>query len=72
MSGSFNVTLTDGVDKKTFHMNRSFYRLYVPPLIWREIDNFCYGSVCTILASGYYDPSEYYRDYHEFLKVVVA
>lgn len=68
MSGSFDVVLDDGVEKKRFHLNRSYYGLYVCPMIWREIDNFSSGSVCMVLASNLYDESDYYRDYSEFLR----
>lgn len=67
MSGSFDVVLDDGVDKKTFHLNRSYYGLYVCPMIWRELVNFSSGSVCTVLASEHYSEDDYYRDYQEFL-----
>ena len=68
MSGSFDVTLDDGSDKKTFHLNRSYYGLYIPPMLWRDLDNFSSGSVCMVLASEFYDEEDYYRDYEEFLK----
>jgi dTDP-4-dehydrorhamnose 3,5-epimerase-like enzyme len=67
MSGSFDVKLDDGREKKTFHLNRSYYGLYIHPMVWREIDNFSSGSVCLALASERYDESDYYRDYNEFL-----
>lgn len=53
MSGSFDIHLGDGLEKKTVHMNRSYYGLYVCPMIWREIDNFSSGAVCMVLASDY-------------------
>jgi len=68
MSGSFDVTLDDGRNKHQFHMNRSYYGLYVSPMIWREINNFSSGAVCMVLASEYYDESDYYRDYSKFLR----
>jgi dTDP-4-dehydrorhamnose 3,5-epimerase-like enzyme len=67
MSGSFDVLLDDGVEKKRFHLNRSYQGLYVCPMIWRELDNFSSGSVCMVLASNRYDESDYYRDYQQFL-----
>jgi dTDP-4-dehydrorhamnose 3,5-epimerase-like enzyme len=70
MSGSFDVMVDDGRERKTFHLNRSYYGLYIPPLIWREIDNFSSGSVCLALASEFFDESDYYRDYDEFLEAV--
>jgi len=66
MSGSFDVILDDGYGKHRFHMNRSYYGLYVCPMIWREIDNFSSGSICMVLASNLYDETDYYRDYREF------
>jgi dTDP-4-dehydrorhamnose 3,5-epimerase-like enzyme len=67
MSGSFDVVLDDGNGKKRFHLNRSYYGLYVCPMIWRELDNFSSGSVCMVLASNFYDEEDYYRSYPEFL-----
>ncbi len=67
MSGSFDIHLDDGHSKKTVHMNRSYYGLYVCPMIWREIDNFSSGAVCMVLASDYYDELDYYRDYNQFV-----
>jgi len=68
MSGSFDVELDDGFGKKKYHLNRSYYGLYIPPMIWREINNFSSGSVCIVLASDLFKESDYYRDYHEFLR----
>ena len=68
MSGSFDIHLDDGKNKKTIHLNRSYNGLYVCPMIWREMDNFSSGAVCMVLASNYYDESDYYRDYADFLK----
>jgi hypothetical protein len=70
MSGSFDIVLDDGREKKRFHLNRSYYGLYVCPMIWREMDNFSSGSVALVLASQFYDPADYYRDYAEFLKAI--
>jgi len=67
MSGSFDIHLDDGRAKKTVHMNRSYYGLYICPMIWRELDNFSSGAVCMVLASNYYDEFDYYRDYGEFV-----
>jgi dTDP-4-dehydrorhamnose 3,5-epimerase-like enzyme len=69
-SGSFDVILDDGAERKRFQLNRSYYGLYVPPLVWREIDNFSSNSVCVVLASETYDESDYYRDYEDFLSAV--
>jgi hypothetical protein len=70
MSGSFDIHLDDGHAKKTIHMNRSYYGLYVCPMIWREIDNFSSGAVCMVLASDYYDELDYYREYNDFVNDV--
>lgn len=70
MSGSFDVILNDGGKKKRFHLNRSYYGLYVCPMIWRELDNFSSGSVCMVLASNLYDEADYYREHRKFLKAL--
>jgi hypothetical protein len=67
MSGSFDVILDDGTSKQRYQLNRSYRGLYVPPLIWRELDNFSSGSVCAVLASERYDANGYYRTYDDFL-----
>jgi dTDP-4-dehydrorhamnose 3,5-epimerase-like enzyme len=70
MSGSFDVILYDGKEKKLIHLNRSYYGLHIPPMIWREINNFSSGSVCLALASKLYDPDDYYRDYNDYLRAL--
>ncbi|MFZ1830939.1 MAG: FdtA/QdtA family cupin domain-containing protein [Candidatus Competibacteraceae bacterium] len=70
MSGSFDVILDDGYIRQRFHLNRSYYGLYIRTMVWREIDNFSSGSVCMVLASNYYDETDYYRDYKDFLVAV--
>jgi dTDP-4-dehydrorhamnose 3,5-epimerase-like enzyme len=70
MSGSFDVVLDDGLHKKTFHMNRSYYGLYVSPMMWRDVTNISSGAVCMVLASEPYDEKDYFRDYSEFLSAV--
>ena len=72
MSGSFDVILYDSKEKQRIHLNRSYYGLHIPPMLWREIDNFSSGSVCLALASEKYDPDDYYRDYNEYLRGVAA
>jgi dTDP-4-dehydrorhamnose 3,5-epimerase-like enzyme len=69
-SGSFDVILDDGVDRKRFFLNRSYYGLYVPCMLWRELDNFSSGSVCLVLASDNYYEADYIRHYESFLKAV--
>jgi hypothetical protein len=70
MSGSFDIVLDDGRQKRRFHLNRSYYGLYVCPMIWREMDNFSSGAVCLVLASNFYAESDYYRDYKDFQKAL--
>jgi len=68
MSGSFDVILDDGENKKRVHLNRSYQGLFVCPMIWRELDNFSSGSVCLVLASNTYTEEDYFRDKHDFMK----
>jgi WxcM-like, C-terminal len=70
MSGSFDVVLDDGFEKKRFHLNRSYYGLYVDTMVWRELDNFSSGSVSMVLASNKYTEDDYLRDYNDFLSCV--
>jgi len=67
ISGSFQVTLDDGIHKKIVTLNRSNFGLYVCPLIWRDLNSFTSGSVCLVLASDFYSENDYFRDYNEFL-----
>jgi dTDP-4-dehydrorhamnose 3,5-epimerase-like enzyme len=69
LSGSFDVIVDDGKEKKTFHLNRSYYGLYIPKGMWREMDNFSTNSLALEFASTKYDPADYIRDYDEFLKL---
>ena len=66
MSGSFDVVLDDGSQKHRFHLNRSYFGLYVCPMMWRDLDNFSSGAVCMVLASEHYDEADYIRDYQQF------
>lgn len=70
LSGSFDVVLDDGSAKQRFHLNRSYYGLYVTPLTWRELDNFSSNSVCLVLASETYSEDDYFRDYPSFLAAI--
>jgi hypothetical protein len=69
-SGSFDVIVDDGRAKEKFHLNRSYYGLYLPALTWRELENFSSGSVCLVLASDFFDEADYIRDYRSFRTVV--
>ncbi|HEY7330707.1 MAG TPA: FdtA/QdtA family cupin domain-containing protein [Gemmataceae bacterium] len=66
MAGSFDVILDDSRERRTFHLNRSYYGLYIPPMLWRELDNFSSGSVCMVLASKVYEEEDYYRNYEAY------
>jgi hypothetical protein len=67
-SGSFDVILDDGRTKRTVHLARPYYGLYMPPGLWRELDNFSSGSICLVLASEVYSEIDYVRDYETFKK----
>ena len=67
VSGSFEVALDDGHNKRTVVLNRPFYGLHIPPDIWAAEQGFSSGSVCLVLASEKYDEADYIRDYEEFL-----
>ena len=67
-SGSFDVILDDGTNKKIIKLNRPYYGLLVVPGIWRELVNFSSGSICLVLASEKYKENDYIRDYRDFQK----
>lgn len=69
MSGSFDVVVDDGKNKQKFTLNRSYYALYIPKGMWREMENFSSNSLALEFASTGYDPNDYVRDYNEFLKL---
>lgn len=68
LSGSLDVKVTDGHEEETYHLNRSYYGLYVPNGFWREMSNFSTNSFALILASEDYNEEDYIREYEEFLK----
>ena len=68
-SGSFTVTLDDGVSKRSFFLNRPYQGLLVKPGLWRDLDDFSSGAVCMVLASEVYRAEDYIRDYQEFLEL---
>lgn len=70
LSGSFDVVLDNGVEKKTYHLNRSYYGLYVPKMMWREMNNFSTNSLALVLSLTKYDESDYIRDYDQFKNLV--
>jgi oxalate decarboxylase/phosphoglucose isomerase-like protein (cupin superfamily) len=67
-SGSFDLTVDDGRTKRTFHLARPNFGVYMPAGLWRDISNFSSGSICLVLASHVYDEDDYLRDYDYFLK----
>lgn len=70
LSGSFDVVLDDGYSKQKFFLNRPHYGLYIPPRIWRELENFSSNSVALSLVSQIYNESDYIRDYNVFKRMV--
>jgi len=68
-SGSFDVMLDDGINKKVITLNKPNLALHVVPGLWRQLDNFSSGSICMVLASHKYSESDYIRNYSEFLEL---
>lgn len=68
LSGSFDVVLDDGDDRKIISINRSYFGLYIPSMIWRHMENFSTNAVCMILASQVYSEDDYFRNYQEFIR----
>ena len=66
LSGSFDVVIDDGTEKRTFQLNRSYYGLYVPKMMWREMVNFSTNALALVLSSTKYDADDYIRDYEQF------
>ena len=68
-SGSFDVTIDDGKNKKTVQLNRPNFGLHIKPYMWRDLSNFSSGAICLVLASHLYEAEDYLRDYDEFLNL---
>ena len=66
LSGSFDVVLHDGVKEQVFHLNRSYYGLYVPQMMWRRMENFSTNSLALVLSSTNYEQTDYIRDFEQF------
>ncbi len=66
LSGSFDITTNDGKGTKTYSLNRSYYGLYTPKMVWREFSNFSTNSVALVLSSTKYDERDYIRDFDEY------
>ena len=69
LSGGFDITVDDGSQKKSFTLNRSYYALYIPKGLWREMGNFSTNSLALEFASTKYNPADYIRDYNQYLKL---
>jgi dTDP-4-dehydrorhamnose 3,5-epimerase-like enzyme len=67
LSGSFDVLVDNGAQKQSFSLNRSYYGLYIPSGLWREMENFSTNALALVLSSTEYDESDYIRDYDVFL-----
>lgn len=70
LSGSFEIVLDDGKEKKRYLLNRSYTGIYIPKLVWRQLENFSTNALCMVLASAKYDENDYIRNYKEFLSYV--
>ena len=68
LSGSFDITLDDGRNKKSIHLARPYMGLHMLPGMWRDINNFSSGAICLVLASELYDEKDYIREYSEFME----
>lgn len=68
LSGSFDIIIDEGKRKKTFSLNRSYYGLYIPATLWREMVNFSTNSLALVVSSTQYSESDYIRSYEDFLK----
>lgn len=67
LSGSFDVVVDDGKEKKTYPLNRSYYGLYLPAGLWRQLENFSTNSLAIILSSTAFSEDDYIRNYQDFL-----
>ena len=72
LMGAFNVMMDDGTETRCVRLERAYYGLHIPPMIWAHEENFSSGGICLVLASEPYDESGYIRDYAEYLRLVKA
>ena len=70
LSGSFDVLLDDGTREECISLNRSYYGILIPKLVWRTMVNFSTNSLALVLSSTEYDPEDYIRDYEDFLEYI--
>lgn len=66
LSGSFDVVINNGTEEQRFHLSRSYYGLYIPPMTWRELDNFSTNSVALVISSTLYSEKDYIRDFTHY------
>lgn len=69
LSGSFDVVINDGKTEQRYHLNRSYYGLYIPNMLWRYMDNFSTNSVALVLSSTRYNEKDYIRSFEEYTKL---
>ena len=70
ISGKFDISLDNGKEKQTFHLNSPSQGLYIPAGTWRELTSFADHTVCVVLASDYYDENDYFRNYTDFMNFI--
>lgn len=70
LSGSFDVTLNNGKDKETYHLNHPYQGLLIPTMVWRTLEDFSSGAVCFVLASDLFDEDDYIREYDDYIKAI--
>jgi dTDP-4-dehydrorhamnose 3,5-epimerase-like enzyme len=70
ISGSFEISVDDGLKEERYQINRSDCGLYIGSMLWHELSNFSSGTVCMVLASNFYDESDYYRNYKDFFEAI--
>jgi hypothetical protein len=70
LSGSFDVVINDGVNMHRFYLNRSWYGVFIPRMMWRMLENFSTNSLALVIASTEYQESDYIRNFEEFVKLV--
>lgn len=70
LSGSFDVTLDNGHEQETFHLNHPYQGLLIPIMTWRTLEDFSSGAVCLVLASDLFDEDDYIREYDDYLRAI--
>ena len=68
--GAFDVIVDDGLERRRVHLDRAYFGLFIPKMIWRELENFSSGGICLVLASAPYDENDYIRDYQQYLELM--